>query len=123
MKKILLVEDNDDIAALLAMQLKMADYAVESLQNGLDLVARLLRREASPDAIILDLMLPGRSGPDLLNTIKSALPDTKIFIFSAYEEYRDRLPPGTTEGFFCKTDGVDRLIQSLDKALKRTGGG
>ncbi len=117
MKKILVVEDNEDIAHFLVEKLKKENYSTQLLNNGLEVVEYLLKKEFIPDAVILDLMLPGRSGYELLNTIKSVCPDVKIFIFSAHREYEGRIPDESAEGFFCKTDGINKLVNALKSSL------
>ena len=116
-KKVLVVEDNEDVARVLTKQLEMAAYSVTLVSNGLEVLSYLDQKENEPHALILDLMLPGRSGTELLNTVKSRWPLTKIFIFSAHQEYVHMLPKGEIEGFFLKTKGVDSLIAALNDSL------
>lgn len=68
--KIIVIEDELDIANLLVFHLKSAGYdclAVRDGQRGLDLV-----RTEIPDLVLLDLMLPGMSGLDVCKALKSA---------------------------------------------------
>ena len=116
-KKILLIEDNKDIADVLMRRLQMKDYEVKRLANGFEVLA-MMAKEEEPEAVILDLMIPGRSGFDLLNSIKIKWNNTKLFVFSGYSNYETSIPPELIEGFFLKTDGFDRLIQALKKSLK-----
>ncbi|MCM8775409.1 MAG: response regulator [Candidatus Omnitrophica bacterium] len=116
-KKVLVIEDNEDIAQVLAKRLQMASYLPVLLTNGWEVVSYLLKKEEPlPHALILDLMLPGRSGHELLNTIKSVLPKAKIFVFSSHKECVSLIPQDAIEGFFLKTDGVDKLITALNAA-------
>ena len=117
-KKVLLIEDNEDIANVLTKRLQMKGYEVRHLVNGFDVLA-MMSGEDEPRAIILDLMIPGRSGVELLNSIKVKWAAAKIFIFSAYQNYENSIPPGSTEGFFLKSDGSDRLIRALEKSRIR----
>jgi len=118
MKKVLVIEDNEDIADILLKRLDLAGYSTQWVKNGLEAITQLLKNEfGGPQAVILDLMLPGRMGYDLLNTIKSTWPDTSVFVFSAHKEYRSRIPPETISGFFCKTDGIDQLVTAVQNAV------
>lgn len=117
MKKILIVEDNEDIADILMRRVAASGFSAELVRDGMSAIARLLKQSEMPDAIILDLMMPGRTGHDLLNSIKCTWSGTKIFIFSAHAEYKHRIPGEDISGFFCKTDGVDQLISAIQKSI------
>lgn len=116
-KRVMIVEDNKDVARVLTKKFEMEAYAVTVLSDGLKVLSRLYEEKEQPHALILDLMLPGRSGAELLNTIKSIWPLTKIFIFSAHQEYAAMFPKGATDGFFLKTKGLDSLIAAVNHSL------
>jgi DNA-binding response OmpR family regulator len=59
--RILVVDDEPDITALVAYHLAKAGYRVSTAANGPD--ALKAAREERPDVVILDVMLPGASGP------------------------------------------------------------
>lgn len=117
-KKILVAEDNPEMCVILKTRLEEAGFSSDIVQGGYALLG-YLKKEGMPDAVILDLMLPERSGVELLGTLKNKWPATKIFIFSAYPEYKDKLHlfKGHIAGFFCKTDGIDKLIGAIKEAL------
>jgi len=114
MRKVLLVEDNEDIALIVTKKIE-EHYEVRWIKSGLDLVSHLRTRE-SADAVILDLMLPGRNGHELLNAIGTFLPMAKVFIFSSHAEYAERIPPHLIEGFFLKSD-MDKMIETLRRVV------
>src|SRR5688572_11283177 len=60
MSRVFIVEDDTDIAELIARYLQKAGHAVEVLASGTAAVARA--KAAPPDLIVLDLMLPGMDG-------------------------------------------------------------
>lgn len=87
--KILLIEDEEDIAALIKLQAEIAGYklflAVDGL-NGYEAVER-----EKPDVIVLDIMLPGQNGLDVCRKLKNN-PHTKhipIIMISAKSEETD----------------------------------
>lgn len=87
--KILLIEDEEDIAALIKLQAEIAGYklvlAVDGL-NGYEAVER-----EKPDVVVLDIMLPGQNGLDVCRKIKNN-PLTKhipIIMISAKSEETD----------------------------------
>lgn len=118
---VLVIEDNQNLAAILVKKLEMKSYSVHLIKNGLEAVAYLRgQMKTPPHCVILDLMLPGRSGGELLSAIKSILPDVKIFVFSAYQEYAYTAPQELVEGFFLKTDGIDQLLEAIEKTVGKS---
>src|SRR4029079_3589013 len=82
MKKILVVDDDADDAAVISEQLKRHDYEVDTADNGMD----GLKKAAShkPDLVILDLMMPGMHGFQVCEAIRhdDKLKDTRIIVIS-----------------------------------------
>ena len=70
-EKILVVDDEEDIAKLLKYNLEKEGFKVRIALNGED--ALDLARTASPDLIILDLMLPGLHGYEVLRLIRGSM--------------------------------------------------
>ncbi|UCF18729.1 MAG: response regulator transcription factor, partial [Gemmatimonadota bacterium] len=67
--RILVIEDEADIAALVAYQLAHAGFQVRTANDGREALGVV--SSDSPDLVVLDLMLPGTSGLDVLRTIRS----------------------------------------------------
>lgn len=87
--RLLLIEDEEDIAALIKLQAEIYGYKLMVEADGLNGL-RAVDKER-PDLVILDIMLPGQSGLDVCRKIK-ANPDTKdipIIIISAKSEELD----------------------------------
>lgn len=87
--KILLIEDEEDIADLIKLQAELAGYKIVIEYDGLNGL-RAVERE-KPDVIILDIMLPGLSGLDVCRKLKSN-PNTRnipVIIVSAKSEEID----------------------------------
>lgn len=68
MQKILLVEDDVELAELYKIQFEKAGFQFQYLTNGLQAVANL--QDMMPDLVLLDIMLPGTNGLDVLKKIK-----------------------------------------------------
>ena len=82
MRKVLVVEDEESIRELIALNLRMAGYEVYeagSAEQGLELMGQ----NGSCDAAILDLMLPGMDGFSLCETIRRDDSEIGIIILSA----------------------------------------
>lgn len=118
MKQVILIEDNHDIIDILSRWLEREHCLVVALSDGLEAIGFLSKKVDSPQVVILDLILPERSGLELLSSIKSKWPEAKVFVFSGSIEYVERLPEGSTDGVFFKADGIQPLMSSVHYALQ-----
>ena len=92
--KILVVEDEPDINGLLVKILKEADYHTIQAFSGTE--AKLLLERESPDLILLDLMLPGMSGEELLHDIReNQHNNVPILVISAKDTLSDKVSEGS----------------------------
>jgi len=91
MSRILIVEDDTDIADLVKLYLEKAGHVVEVLDSGDAALAHL--RESTPDVLILDVMLPGADGLMICRAVRSraATKTIPIIIISARAEESDRI--------------------------------
>lgn len=98
-QRVLVVEDEPDIAALIAYQLTREGFRVETTATGTEAL-RAVGREI-PDLVVLDRMLPGLSGDEVLQSLKSesATKAIPILVVTARREQEDRI-----EGFELGAD-------------------
>lgn len=90
-KRVLVVEDEPDIAALIAYQLTREGFRVETAANGNEALSAVGRE--IPDLVVLDRMLPGLSGDEVLQTLRteSATKTIPILVLAAKKEQEDRI--------------------------------
>lgn len=90
-KRVLVVEDEPDIAALIAYQLTREGFRVETAANGNEALAAVSRE--IPDLVVLDRMLPGLSGDEVLQTLRteSATKTVPIMLLTAKREQEERI--------------------------------
>jgi DNA-binding response OmpR family regulator len=91
MSRILVVEDEKDIAELIAHALQRAGHTVDLLNSGSGAVARVT--ESTPDLIVLDLMLPGMDGLLVCQALRAdpATASVPIIMLTARGEESDRI--------------------------------
>src|SRR6185295_11338151 len=91
MSQILVVEDDADIAALIAHYLEKAGHRVERVTSGSDVLPRL--RKSPADLVILDLMLPGMDGLIVCQAMRAdrSLASIPIIMLTARGEESDRV--------------------------------
>jgi two-component system, OmpR family, phosphate regulon response regulator PhoB len=89
--RILVVDDEPDITALVAYHLAKAGFRVSTAANGTD--ALNAAREERPDIVILDLMLPGLSGYDVLAELRKReeTREVGVILLTARREETDRV--------------------------------
>jgi two-component system response regulator BaeR len=116
---VLIVEDEVKIASLLQDYLRQSGYETDSLYNGSEVEGWLA--ENSTDIVLLDLMLPGKTGVDICKDVRksSALP---IIMITAKVEEIDRLL-GLELGaddYICKPFSPREVVARVKAVLRRT---
>ncbi|HNX90505.1 MAG TPA: response regulator [Candidatus Omnitrophota bacterium] len=114
--KIILADDNEDICDLVEDALMRAGYTVESVSNGFSLIT-YLKENQDVDAVILDLVMPEKGGESVFDTIRSISPISKIIIYTGYSRYRYSAMGKNADAFIEKTEGIDKIIQTLKELL------
>jgi two-component system phosphate regulon response regulator PhoB len=89
--RVLVVEDEPDIAALIAYQLTREGFRVETAGNGPEALEAIGREV--PDLVVLDRMLPGLSGDEVLARLKAerATSSVPVLVLTAKREQEDRI--------------------------------
>jgi two-component system phosphate regulon response regulator PhoB len=119
--RILIVEDEEALTLLLRYNLEAAGYDVESVARGDEADLRL--REAIPDVVILDWMLPGVSGIELCRRLRSR-PETRqlpIVMLTARGEESERVRGLSTgaDDYVVKPFSVPELLARVQALLRR----
>ncbi len=115
--RVLVVDDEPQILRALRATLRGHGYEVQTAQNGEEALDRLATHP--PDAVILDLMMPGKSGFDVVREVR-AWSQVPIIIVSARGAERDKveaLDLGAND-YLTKPFGVDELLARLRVALR-----
>ena len=119
MKKILLIEDNDDIRDNTAEILELSNYEVIVAENGKVGVAKAIEHE--PDLIICDIMMPEIGGYELLRLLKQNSTTANIpFIFASASVERKEIQVGKdlgANGYLCKPFSQEELVKELERWL------
>ena len=119
--KILLVEDEAGIAEVMADLLRAEDYEVEICADGNRGLERALAD--SFDLLILDLMLPGKSGYEICHSVREAGYDGAILILTARGLIEDKVKGLRTgaEDYLVKPFDPDELLARTEALLRRSG--
>ncbi len=116
-RRVLLIEDNEQNRYLAAFLLQQHGHVVESASDGLRGVE--VARELLPDAILLDIQLPGMDGYDVARALREipALRDTPIIAVTSYAMPGDReksLAAGCS-GYVEKPIDPDTFVDEISK--------
>lgn len=111
-KRILIVDDDDAIRALLCAVLRHRGYAADFANNGVEALARL--RSRSYDVMLLDLMMPLKSGYDVLDELKKVTAGARpiVFVLTAGSAVRS-LDPALVAGSIRKPFDIEVLLQMI----------
>ncbi len=122
-KKILVVDDEPDITALIAYHLAKAGYRVSTAHNGPEAIKSAT--DLRPDLLVLDLMLPGMSGYEVLHTVRSRseTQDVGVILLTAKGDETDRIQ-GLANGaddYVVKPFSPRELVLRVAAVLRRLG--
>jgi len=116
MSRILVVEDEAHLAEGLRFNLEQEGYSVDVVSNGEEALDRLLKRKEEFDALVLDVMLPGKDG----FTVARALRETKNYIPLLMLTARSR-PEDVLHGFESGADDYLPKPFNLSILIARVG--
>lgn len=119
--KLLLVEDEPDLLAGLALALRKQGYAVDTAADGEDGLFKA--QSYDYDAIVLDIMLPGLDGWAVLTRLREAK-NTPVLILSARDQGVDRVRGLDTgaDDYLAKPFDVSELFARLRALIRRSMG-
>ena len=114
MLKILIVDDEPALVKVFGIKLRVSGYEVITALNGqeaLDLI-----KSANPDIVLLDVIMPGMDGFEVLRKLRvfSKLP---VIVFSARPEYSHQAMNLGANSFLAKPFDIDELIKRIERLI------
>jgi two-component system alkaline phosphatase synthesis response regulator PhoP len=120
-KKILVVEDEPDIAESLQLRLDMAGYAIVTAVDGQEAIVKA--KAESPDLVLLDLMIPKMDGYEVCRVLRSAevTKTTPILILTALQMVGDvdKAFEAGANDYLSKPFTNERLLAKIEKLLPK----
>jgi len=116
MTTVLVADDSETILLLMRTRLELAGYEVQTAGDGQEVIERV--GESEPDLLLLDAMMPRKSGIDALRELRAAGFEKPALIVSAHQNAGDADAPTDLEidGFVTKPIDFDHLLSEI-KAL------
>jgi two-component system OmpR family response regulator len=119
--RVLVVDDEPNIAELISMALRYEGWDISTAHNGSKAVREA--KEHQPDAIVLDVMLPDFDGLEVLRRIRTHQPDVPVLFLTARDAVEDRVAGLTAGGddYVTKPFSIEELVARLRGLLRRAG--
>src|ERR1700730_3639735 len=119
--RLLVVDDEEMIRELLSGSLRFAGFEVMTAPSG----AEALRAAAAsrPDLVLLDVMMPGGDGFDVVRRMRSSGPDVPVIFMTARDGVRERVAGLALGGddYVTKPFSLDEVLERIRAVLRRTG--
>ena len=116
--KILIVEDEEKIARLLELELTYEDYEIEKVYDGQEAFSKF--QEEAWDLILLDIMIPGLSGIEVLRRIRASDKNIPVILLTAKDSIEDKvagLDLGADD-YVTKPFQIEELLARIRAALR-----
>jgi two-component system, OmpR family, response regulator len=119
--RVLVVDDEPNIAELLAMALRYEGWDVAQAGTGTAAVA-VAKRER-PDAVVLDIMLPDFDGLEVMRRLRTSMPDVPVLFLTARDAVEDRVAGLTAGGddYVTKPFSLEEVVARLRALMRRAG--
>ena len=119
--RVLVVDDEANIAELISMALRYEGWVVETAMTGTKAVAAA--KEHQPDAVVLDMMLPDIDGMEVLRRMRGTDPDVPVLFLTARDAVEDRIAGLTAGGddYVTKPFSLEEVVARLRALMRRSG--
>jgi two-component system nitrogen regulation response regulator GlnG len=124
MKPIWIVDDDESIRWVLEKALARENLATKSFANARDAIAAL--EFETPQVLVSDIRMPGDSGLDLLQLVKSRFPGLPVIIITAFSDLDSAVAAfqGGAFEYLAKPFDIDKAVElirrALDESLRET---
>jgi len=118
---ILVVDDEAVLAEMVSMALRYEGWTITTAGDGASALSAA--REARPDAVVLDVMLPDMSGLEVLAKLREHNPGLPVLLLTAKDALEDRIAGLTAGGddYVTKPFSIEEVVLRLRALLRRTG--
>src|SRR3989338_7032364 len=120
-KKILVIDDEENIRILYSEELQYEGYDVIVASNAEE--ADIKIRESNPDLITLDIRMPGMDGIELLRKLRERDKNIPIVMCSAYSDYKQDFMTWASEAYIIKSSDMVELKSTIREIFKKRENG
>ncbi|WP_413249899.1 response regulator transcription factor [Sinomonas flava] len=117
----LVVDDEPSLADLMSMGLRIAGWSVQIAGDGPSAVAAA--RDFRPDVLVLDVMMPGFDGVEVLGRIRQFMPEVPALFLTAKDAVEDRITGLAAGGddYVTKPFSMEEVMLRLHRLVQRSG--
>lgn len=117
--RILIVDDDESIRKTIARILEEKGYAVDTVENGKDAVARCKAKEYN--LALIDIRLPDTEGTKLLNTLETVSPKMIKIIMTGYPALQNAIEAANqgADAYLIKPVKIDNLLNTIKEHLEK----
>ena len=116
MQKLLIVEDDPSLRRLYEAEFREEGYDVRTAGSAEDALTEIHREP--PDAVVLDIRLPGKNGLELLRDLLVSRPMTVVVLNSAYPSYKSDFACWSADGYVVKSSDTTELKATIAQSLR-----
>ncbi|HEV7899395.1 MAG TPA: response regulator transcription factor [Planosporangium sp.] len=119
--RVLVVDDESTLTELLSMALRLEGWEIRTAGDGFTAVQTA--GAFSPDAVVLDMMLPDMNGLEILRRLRARTPEIPVLFLTAKDAVEDRIAGLTAGGddYVTKPFSLEEVVARLRGLLRRTG--
>lgn len=121
--KVLLVDDEKEFVSTLAERLRLRGIQADETGSGEE--ALRLIAQAAPQVVVLDVMMPGMGGLEVLQRVKSTYPNIEVILLTGIGSTKEGME-GMRLGAFdylMKPLQIEELIEKIKAAIEKAAGG
>jgi two-component system, OmpR family, response regulator MprA len=123
--RILVVDDERAVRDSLRRALTLEGYQVDLADDGDTALTQLRSGESQPDAIVLDVLMPGVNGLEVCRTLRAAGDRVPVLMLTARDQIDDRVAglDAGADDYLVKPFALEELFARLRALLRRSGNG
>jgi CheY-like chemotaxis protein len=116
-KTILVVDDEQEFLDIIKMRLEANNYNVIAAADGKEALDKIKNNKV--DAVLLDILMPGMNGLEVLKKVRRENKSLPVFIITAFssDERFELANKFNASGFIVKTDDMQKQIENITSAI------
>jgi DNA-binding response OmpR family regulator len=115
MKRILVVDDEENIRELYRDELIEEGFEVLTASNGAEALSALESIKGDVNLVMLDIRMPGMSGLETLGRIKELYKSVPVILLSAYDTYKQDFTSWAAEDYIVKSSDLKELKEKIGR--------
>jgi len=117
MKKVLIVDDEENLRELYRQELVEEGYSVCLAANGKEAIAQI--EKENPDVVVLDIRMPEMDGIEALGRMIGRFRKIPVVLNTAYGSYREDFRSWAAEAYVVKSSDLTELKEKIREVLAR----